>query len=188
MKHKDLLIVIDMQNVYKEGQPWGCCSVSTASANIRKLIDSGVFGDNIVFTKFLAPIVPEGSWADYNRANAAINEDTYLNEMMEEFKSYLDKYPVLTKSTYSSFEIEELCEMAKEAEHVVLCGVVAECCVLSTALSAIDKGYPVIYISDAVSGLSPITEAEAANIVSYLAPIQSEVMTTDQYITGEIPE
>ena len=43
------------------------------------------------------------------------------------------------KSTYSSFEIPELCAMAEKADHVVLTGVVAECCVLATALSAIDK-------------------------------------------------
>ena len=182
MKGSDLLIVIDMQNVYKEGEAWGCCNASSASTNIRRLIDSGVFGEDVVFTKFLAPKAPLGSWADYNRENAAINADPYLNDMMEEFKPYLDKYKVLEKSTYSSFEIPELIELAEAADHVVLCGVVAECCVLSTALSAIDKGYPVIYISDAVSGLSPLTEAEAKNIVSYLSPIQTRVMTTEEYL------
>ena len=33
----------------------------------------------------------------------------------------------------------------------------------SELLSAIDKGYPVIYLWDAVSGLSPETEKEARN-------------------------
>ena len=181
MENKDLLIVIDMQNVYREGEAWGCCRAGKALQNIIKLLESGAFED-VVFTRFDAPSDPEGSWKEYNRVNKAINEDQRLNEMMEELKPYSGRYPVLSKSTYSSFEIPELCDMAKKADHVVLTGVVAECCVLATAMSAIDKGFPVIYLSDAVSGLSPETEKEAEHVVSYLAPVQTEVMSTEEYI------
>ncbi len=184
MRNNDLLIVIDMQNVYKEGEAWGCCNTKAASEAIRRLLDADVCGA-AVFTRFDAPRDPRGSWKAYNEGNAEINADKWANEMMEEFEPFLKDYPVFRKSTYSSFEIPELCAMAEKADHVVLTGVVAECCVLATALSAIDKGYPVIYLWDAVSGLSPETEKEARNIVSYLSPLQTEVMTVEEYLKSQ---
>ncbi len=181
MKNEDLLLVIDMQNVYKEGEAWGCKNVSKASENIRKLLDSGVF-EKVIFTEFKAPDVPEGSWHTYNEVNELINKDERLNAVMEEFEPYLKKYPIYEKSTYSSFSIPKLCKAATSAAHVVLTGVVAECCVLATALAGIDLGFPIIYISDGVAGFTDETEKEAANIVSYLTPVQSEVMTANEYI------
>ena len=179
--NKDLLLIIDMQNVYKTGEEWGCCHVSEASEAIRRLLDSGVFRD-VAFTRFLAADAPRGAWKDYNSVNAAINADERLNDMMEEFKPYLSSYPLLTKSVYSSFDIPELRRLSEKAEHVVITGVVAECCVLSSVLSAIDLGYPVIFIKDGVSGLSPESEAETEKIVSYFAPVHTTVMTADEYI------
>ena len=184
MKNRDLLIVIDMQNVYKEGEAWGCSRTGEASSAIRKLLDADICGD-VVFTRFDAPRGPRGSWKAYNRENAAINGDQRLNDIMDDLLPYLKHYPVLTKSTYSSFSIPELCRRAEQAEHVVLCGVVAECCVLATAMEAIDLGYPVIYLKDAVSGLSSDTELEAEHIVSYLSPIQTEVMTVEEYLKAQ---
>ena len=36
----DLLIVIDLQNVYLENQPWGCRDTMGAWKRIKKLIDT----------------------------------------------------------------------------------------------------------------------------------------------------
>ena len=38
MKNRDLLIVIDMQNVYKEGEAWGCSRTGEAAEAIRRLL------------------------------------------------------------------------------------------------------------------------------------------------------
>ena len=61
MRNNDLLIVIDMQNVYKEGEAWGCCNTKAASEAIRRLLDADVCGA-AVFTRFDAPRDPRGSW------------------------------------------------------------------------------------------------------------------------------
>ena len=88
------------------------------------------------------------------KVNAAVNSDPWLNEMMPEFLPWVKTYPVYTKSVYSSFAIPEVVKAAKKARRLVISGVVAECCVLSTVLSAIDAGCKVIYLTDAVAGLS----------------------------------
>ena len=180
-KTNNLLLVIDMQNVYTKGQEWACEGVEAASASILRLLKSQN-PKQVIFTEYLAPKHPEGVWKEYNEVNAAINTDPWLNELMPEFLPWTKKYPVYSKSIYSSFGIPEVVEAAKHADHLVISGVVAECCVLSTVLSAIDAGCKVIYLTDAVAGLTEISRKEAEKIVSYFAPLHTELMTTEEYL------
>lgn len=129
----DLLLVIDMQNVYTKGQEWACKGIEHASASILRLLNSQKT-KQVIFTQYLATEHPDGVWKEYNKVNAAVNSDPWLNEMMPEFLPWVKTYPVFTKSVYSSFAIPEVVKAAKKARHLVISGVVAECCVLSTVL------------------------------------------------------
>lgn len=180
-KSTDLLLVIDMQNVYTNGQEWACEGVKQASDSILRLLNSRTPGQ-VIFTRYLASGQPEGVWKEYNEVNASINADPWLNEMMPEFLPWTSQYPVYSKSVYSSFGIPEVAEAARHADHVLISGVVAECCVLSTVLSAIDAGCKVIYLTDAVAGLSENSQKETENIISYFAPLHTKLMTTEEYI------
>lgn len=100
MSNHDLLLVIDLQNVYTEGQPWACCHIRQAARNIRRLLDAGVCGE-VLFTRFVPPAQPEGMWREYNRVNAAVNADAFANAMLPEMAPYLERYPLLDKSVYS---------------------------------------------------------------------------------------
>ena len=41
-----LLLIIDMQNVYKEGQPWECKNYDNALSNVLALLDDGNFSQD----------------------------------------------------------------------------------------------------------------------------------------------
>ncbi len=184
--NQDLLLVIDMQNVYTKDQEWACEEVEKASDSILRLLNSRALSQ-VIFTQYLATKHPEGVWKEYNKVNAAVNADPWLNEMMSEFLP-TQKIPCIHKSVYSSFAIPQVRELAKHASRVVISGVVAECCVLSTALSAIDAGCKVIYLTDAVAGLNATSRKEAENILSYLSPLHTELMTTQQYLDSLLQE
>ena len=96
MPTKDLLLVIDMQNVYRPGEEWGCPAFPRTVKNITTLLDAGV---PAVFTRFVAPDEAVGTWQDYNRDYAHINENPYLNDLAAELKPYLDRCPLVDKST-----------------------------------------------------------------------------------------
>lgn len=181
MSNHDLLLVIDLQNVYTEGQPWACCHIRQAARNIRRLLDAGVCGE-VLFTRFVPPAQPEGMWREYNRVNAAVNADAFANAMLPEMAPYLERYPLLDKSVYSSFSIPKVREAVARADRVVVTGVVAECCVLSTVLAGIDLGHRMVYLTDAVAGVTPESEAQAEAIVSYLTVPHTEVLTTGAYL------
>ena len=75
----DLLLVIDMQNVYTKGQEWACEGVEAASASILRLLNSRM-PEQVIFTRYLAAEHPEGVWKEYNEMNTAVNADAWLND------------------------------------------------------------------------------------------------------------
>ena len=186
---KDLLLVIDMQNVYTTGQEWACLDTEGAAERtlsiIKAMEDAG--NVNIIFTRFLAEEHPEGVWADYNRKYAAINADEWGNRMLPQFDEVLKRYPLYTKSVYSSLAIPEVMAAAQAADRVVVTGVVAECCVLSTVLALIDAGIYTIYLTDGVSGLDKEKEAAPELILSGLSPLHVQMMTVSEYLSTQFP-
>ena len=67
----DLLLVIDMQNVYLPDQPWACETVAHTKANILKLLEKHPKNQTI-FTRYIAAEHPVGTWKTYNEADRII--------------------------------------------------------------------------------------------------------------------
>lgn len=183
---KDLLLVIDMQNVYGEGGQWYCPGVKAAGDNIKKILKKNLKNLDVIFTAFVAEEHPQGVWADYNRENYLVNQDAYAGKIMDLFSKDLVKYPLYEKSTYSSLSIPEVWEAAETADRVVLTGVVAECCVLATAMALIDQGCYVIYLTDACAGTNEETEKAVELILEGLEPLHVKRMTTKEYLQGKL--
>lgn len=184
-EHKggDLLLVIDMQKVYLKGGAWECLDTEVAAANIIKVIDSGVC-DRVVLTKFIEPSDPRGVWKDYNEKYAEINADPVNAELIDELVPYAGRFPVYEKSFYSAFADPVLAEVCRSADRLIICGVVAECCVLATVMGAMDAGVKVIYLTDAVSGFTPQKEQAVLTVMSGEIPLHIETMSTDEYISS----
>ena len=182
-KPNDLLLVIDMQNIYTTGQEWACLDTEGAAERINRIIDTGVCSD-VIFTRFIASSSPDGVWRNYNIKYDHINQNAWANEMLPQFESALKQYPLYTKGVYSSLAIPEVLSAAKKADRVVVTGVVAECCVLSTVFALIDAGIYVIYLTDGVSGLDKEKEAATELTLSGLAPLHVSMMTVDEYLSS----
>ena len=176
----DVLVVVDMQNAYLEGQCWACTKTSACAENIAALIDGGVY-DNVVFTEYLAPENPVGTWVTYNEVNAEVNADAWLNEIVDALKPYTETYPLYSKSTYSSFGNPDFKSLMARAGRIAITSVMSECCVLATAIDAIDTGTPVVYLTDACSGFSEEYEDMAAAMMEFTSPTHTAVMTCKEY-------
>lgn len=177
----DLLMVIDMQNVYLEGQPWQCAATSQIVKKIQKLLDYHA-PDNVLFTKFVPSKHPVGTWEQYNRKNINISKNPWMIDIIEELKQYLEVYPIFTKHAYSAYTDKEVARIASRARRVLLAGVVAECCVLFSLLSGIDAGNKMIYLADACSGSSKEHEQFIAQIAGYYQTTHTQVMTCREYL------
>ena len=59
------------------------------SGGIDERRAGGIGGcDNVVFTEYLAPENPVGTWVTYHEVNAEVNEDAWLNEIVDALKPY----------------------------------------------------------------------------------------------------
>lgn len=67
------------------------------------------------------------------------------------------------------------------AGRIVITGVMSECCVLATAIDAIDTGTPVVYLTDACSGSSEEYEDMATAMMEFASPTHTAVMTCGEY-------
>lgn len=96
-----------------------CKGIEHASASILRLLNSQKT-KQVIFTQYLATEHPDGVWKEYNKVNAAVNSDPWLNEMMPEFLPWVKTYPVFTKSVYPPLPSPRLRKAAKKARHLVI--------------------------------------------------------------------
>lgn len=183
---KDLLLVIDMQNVYMPGGPWACPSMPEALEQILKLLEHPACGKayDVIFTRYIAPEEPSGRWEQYNESNQRINESPFLNQIVPQLQSFLMKWRFCDKSTYSACSVPVIMDTLGNYDRILMTGVVAECCVLSTLLGLIDTGAHVIYLRDAVAGRSGSLEQTIQGLAEDFSPIHTQVMDTDEYLTA----
>lgn len=162
----ELLLIIDMQNVYLPESPWGCVGILEAAHSIEKLIPQF---DHVAFTLFDPPLDPKGQWRVYNKENKAINEDAWMNAPLDQLKPYMNANNTYHKSTYAFDH-----PMLDNYDTVYIAGVVAECCVLSTIFSLIDQGKKVIVLEDAIAGENKQKIEEIKDIMQGLVPLHIE--------------
>lgn len=175
-----LLLVIDMQNVYLPGEKWECKNFNNALDSIKTIINKNIC-EKVIFTRFLANENPQGIWKDYNVENFDVNSDEWANELVDDLKDIIENYECYDKSVYSSYSIDEVKNEANKASCVVVTGVVAECCVLSTVMSLIDAGIYVVYLKDAVAGIDEETENATIKILEGLDSLHLKIMTVDEF-------
>lgn len=180
---RDLLLVVDFQNVYLPGYDWACPTMPEALNNTIRILNADTCPDCIM-TKFVAPTNPTGRWKQYNEAYQEINENAFLAEFPDELKSYAQKAKVVEKSTFSSMNVEEVIAGMRGKNAVVLTGVVADCCILATMMAAIDMGYEVVYLYDCIAGTSTKSEAEIRSLAENHTPMQTTIMNSDEYLTA----
>lgn len=181
---KDLLLIIDMQNVYLPGQLWGCPSMPSVIRRIQTLLDSPACGKDfdVIFTRYIAAEHPIGRWKQYNQKNADINRNPYLNQIVPELQSYLIQWPFYDKSTYSACSIPQLSDALTSHNRILLTGVVAECCVLATAEGLIDLGAHVLYLQDAVAGQDEESGLFVRRLMKRFSPVHTQVLTVQDYL------
>ena len=187
-KSRKLLIVVDMQNAYTKGNPWYCPNIEVVSDNIRKIVMTGI---DTVFTVFNKPCNATGTWKEYNEKYKDINKNYPLNELIFDMGTLLTRVNVLgvfSKQQYSSLSEPEVLEIAKEYDEIIITGVVAECCCMFTAHSAIDLGKKCIWVTDAVAGENAENEVLCQKLLRCHFPLHGKITTTKELIKEIVTE
>lgn len=176
-----VLTVIDMQRVFAADSPWAVPRYAQASAGIRRLLPA--FEDRVVFTRFLAPAEPVGSWVPYYEQwpFALQPPESRIWELTEEFADQATKF--IDATTFGKWT-PELAALIGPGGRMVLAGVTTDCCVLSTALAAADAGVHVTVAADACAGVDDEAHRRALDVMKLYAPLIN-VVEVDQVLAGD---
>jgi len=163
-----LLVVIDMQRVFGDPEsPWATPGYEGVVEPVRRLVEA--YGDRVVFTRFVLPDKPAGSWIPYYELWNAVTlpEARRLFDLTEPFA--LRGPHTLDRPTFSKWG-PELRAQAAPAGTLVLCGVATDCCVISTAIAAADAGMFVRVVADACAGVNDAAHHSALGVMAGYAP------------------
>ena len=171
-----VLALIDLQRIFADpGSGWATPDFERVIQPTKQLIDT--FTPDVVFTRFVAPEKPVGSWVTYYEhfpfALQPPDSDDY--QLVDEFKGA----PTLDKTTFSAWGPDLAGKVRDGGGRMVLSGVSTDCCVITTALAAVDAGVFVQVVEDACAGGDEDSHRKAIDIMQLYAPML-EIVTVEQ--------
>ena len=134
------LIVIDVQESFRQRPLWGTASNPEIVADVNRLVEAArLRGDHVIWVLHAEP----GSGGNFDPASGHVR-------LMDGLKA-LDDEPVLTKTAHNAFTTTNLQQRLVSAgvSTVVVCGIRTEQCVETTARLACDLGYEVTFVTEA---------------------------------------
>lgn len=173
---KSILAVIDLQNVFADpASPWFTPRFAAILPQVRRLVTA--FGDDVVFTRFVAPSRPEGAWQRYYEQwpFALQPPDSPLYQVVDAFSPS----STVDATTFGKWTPRMATRVGGAG--LVLAGVSTDCCVLSTALAAADAGVAVTVVGDACAGVDDASHAKTLDILRLYDPLVN-VTTTDEVL------
>jgi nicotinamidase-related amidase len=166
----DLLVVVDCQEVFADpASPWAVPRYAEVAGPIARLADASA---RVRFTRFVVPDDPAGSWVPYYRrwSFAAAREGARERfALAAPFRDRPDAAATLDRPTFGKWDAELEGELGA-GDELVLCGVATDCCVLATAVAAVDAGAQVRLVADACAGADDAAHERALALLAAFAP------------------
>jgi nicotinamidase-related amidase len=151
---------VDMQNIFARGGVWETPWMERVLPVIVEI--AGRYATRTVFTRFITPLNPTdrpGRWRRYfgkwHRATRAELPASEL-ELVPALQRFAPPARVIDKPAYSAFLESSLSEflLEKSIRTLVVTGAETDVCVLATVLDAVDLGFRVVLVEDALCSSS----------------------------------
>jgi nicotinamidase-related amidase len=149
-------LCVDMQNLFTKGSPWETPWMERVLPVVTRLARHRP--ERTVFTRFIPPARPAdrpGRWRAYfERWRELTREevDPQLLELVPPLAALVPPATVLDKPFYSPFHESGLDGLlqAREVDTLIITGTETDVCVLAAVFDAMDRGYRVILVKDAL--------------------------------------
>ncbi|WFU76347.1 MULTISPECIES: isochorismatase family cysteine hydrolase [unclassified Bradyrhizobium] len=155
-------LCIDMQNIFAPGGLWATPWMERVLPTIAGIASR--YQARTIFTRFITPQDPEdrpGQWQRYfHRWSEATRRHLSPSalELVPALGRLVPPAVVIDKPAYSAFSNPGLATLLveKHVGTVVITGAETDVCVLSTVLSAVDFGFRVVIVEDALCSSSDV--------------------------------
>jgi nicotinamidase-related amidase len=179
-------LCIDMQNIFGKGGVWETRWMEKVLPTIEGV--AARYRERTIFSRFIPPQHPldrPGRWQHYfRRWEQATRQHLRGNELdlVPVLARYVPPAMVIDKPVYSAFVQSKLYGLLTERgiRTVVITGAETDVCVLATALSAVDLGFHVVIVEDALCSSSD--EGHDALMTMYRTRLheQIDVITAEE--------
>lgn len=184
---------IDMQRLFAENTEWASPVVHAIEPRVSRICAHAP--PRTLFTRFLTPQRAEdakGQWQIYYRHWKSVlagNLDPDLLDLLPPLRRFTPPARVIDKYAHSAFEAPEFQAALDDlaADTIIFTGVETDVCVLTTALTAVDRGYRTILISDAIASSSPEGHRAALAGIYPRFDQQVELIDTDTLLKAWTP-
>jgi nicotinamidase-related amidase len=153
-------LCVDMQRIFSRGGLWETPWMERVLPTIAAI--AARCPERTVFTRFVTPASPEeapGQWQAYfrrwKRATREMLDPAQL-ELVPELARYVPPAAVIDKPAYSAFFRSPLAGflLERNVRTIVVSGAETDVCVLSTVLDAVNIGFRVVLVEDALCSSS----------------------------------
>ncbi|MBV9529818.1 MAG: cysteine hydrolase [Bradyrhizobium sp.] len=153
-------LCIDMQNIFAKGGVWETPWMEKVLPTVVEISER--YKERTFFSRFITPMTPEdrpGQWQNYfskwKQATRSRLAPTDL-DVVPVLARLAPPALVVDKPCYSAFVGTNLFHIlsAKKVGTLVITGAETDVCVLSTVLSAVDLGFRVVIVEDALCSSS----------------------------------
>jgi nicotinamidase-related amidase len=180
---RTLHVCIDMQRLFSASEPWPTPWMDRVLPVIREL--AGRHPERTIFTRFITPVRPQdmpGMWQRYYarwRQTTRENLDASLLDLLPSLAELCPPATIINKTRYSAFADSALFTHLQErqADGLIVSGSETDVCVLATILDAVDLGYRVVLVRDAVCSSSD--EGHDALLKLYHRRYTEQIETAD---------
>ncbi|MBY5323309.1 cysteine hydrolase family protein [Rhizobium johnstonii] len=182
-------LCVDMQRMFAEDTPWHVPWMARISPQIEEL--AGRHPAQTIFTRFLPPEHADdmpGKWRDYYQKWWMMTGEHLPRGFIDLASSLVSLVPParhFDKRTYSPWIDGRLHPIlqSERVDTLVITGGETDVCVLATTLGAIDLGYRVIVLRDAVCSGADDTHDASLELLHDRFSVQLELMKTEEFLS-----
>lgn len=176
-------LCVDMQKLFADGSPWATPWMKRVLPKVRSLVERHPRAT--IFSRFM-PVEHAGegvgTWKRYYEHWSSMTLQIIGKEMVElvpDLAAFAPPAQVIDKRVYSPWTEGNLDRMlsGSAVDTLVITGTETDICVLATVLGAVDRGYRVVVVTDALC--SSADETHDALMTFYHQRLSQQVETAD---------
>ncbi|MFT4468577.1 cysteine hydrolase family protein [Arthrobacter sulfonylureivorans] len=160
------LVVIDMQRAFRQQGDWHVPRYDEAVGVIARLVRGGF---DPIITRFVPDPTESGSWSAYYDRWQSMRLDP-SDPVWDVELPGVETGRTLDLPTFTKWGAE-LAGRIPAGDEIILTGVATDCCILATALGAVDAGRYVTVVADACAGQSDQAHESTLALLELLSPM-----------------
>ncbi len=183
-------ICVDVQRMFAKDTPWHVTWMNRVLPQLEAI--STCHAERTIFTRFIPPPKADqamGRWKQYYRKWWMMTGEHLHEELLRlqpSLQVFVPPARVFDKMTYSPWVDGRLAVQLRNenVDTVAVTGGETDVCVLATVLGAIDLGFHVIVLRDAVCSGTDETHDAAIDLLGARFSAQLEMMTTEEFLSA----